>query len=126
MDIEKHDVSSLELWQMIDIMKGQIGNNGRGEEGYMDLLAKSASGLALSLSAGVVTWALQGGSVLASMLSSVPLWKGFDPLPIIAKSKKSEPDDETTGTSNALNDEQNAARLLDTTSTGAGENNGHD
>jgi hypothetical protein len=91
----------------------------------MDLLAKSASGLALSLSAGIVTWALQSGSVLASMLSSVPLWKGFDPLPIIAKPKKSE-DDESEDTPNALNDEQNAARLLDTTSTSAGENNGHD
>ena len=60
------------------------------------------------------------------MLSSVPLLKGFDPLPIIAKSRKSESDEETTGTSDALSDEQNAARLLDTTSTSAGENNGHD
>ena len=110
---------------MIDIMKEQINNSGRGDDGYMNLFAKSASGLALSLSAGVVTWALQGSSILASMLSSVPLLKGFDPLPIIAKSKKSE-DDESEGTSNALNDEQNAARLLDTTSTSAGENNGHD
>jgi len=124
-NIERHDISSLELWQMIDIMKEQINNSGRGDDGYMNLFAKSASGLALSLSAGVVTWALQGSSILASMLSSVPLLKGFDPLPIIAKSKKSE-DDESEDTSNALNDEQNAARLLDTTRTSAGENNGHD
>ena len=123
--IEKHDISSLELWQMIDFMKEKVNNN-REEGGYMDLLARSASGMALSLSAGVITWALQGGSILASMLSSVPLWKGFDPLPIITKFKKSESDDETTQTSDALKDEQNAARLLDTMSTGAGENNGHD
>jgi len=42
------------------------------------------------LSAGYVLWALRGGSLLASMLATLPVWRWLDPLPIL----ESREDDE--------------------------------
>ena len=36
------------------------------------------------ISAGVVTWALQGAGILASILTSAPAWRHLDPLPVLA------------------------------------------
>ena len=41
------------------------------------------AGVTLSLSAGVVSWVLKTGSLMASFMSTVPLWKQLDPLPIL-------------------------------------------
>lgn len=43
----------------------------------------SSSGIAIS--AGVIAWTLRGGALLASLLSTLPTWRGFDPLPVIAR-----------------------------------------
>ncbi|MGB5539518.1 MAG: DUF2341 domain-containing protein [Gammaproteobacteria bacterium] len=51
-------------------------------------LVKSVGGLALSVSAGVVSWVLRGGALAASMLSSVSVLKGFDPLPVMDMNRK--------------------------------------
>ena len=58
-------------------------------------------GTTLSLTAGIVSWLLRGGALLASFMSSAPLWKQLDPLPIVgaqAKQRKAlrdkEQDDE--------------------------------
>ncbi len=62
----------------------------------------------MSLTAGFVSWILRGGSLLASLISTVPLLNRFDPLPIVKtrsdskksdeknKDKKSSDDEETT------------------------------
>jgi hypothetical protein len=55
-------------------------------------------GATTSLTAGIVSWVLRGGSLLASLMSTVPLLNRFDPLPIL-KSRNDEedvePDDDT-------------------------------
>ncbi|MBV8839351.1 MAG: hypothetical protein JO000_22690, partial [Alphaproteobacteria bacterium] len=33
---------------------------------------------------------LRGGSLVAALLSSIPLWRGFDPLVIVTQSRRSE------------------------------------
>jgi hypothetical protein len=35
------------------------------------------------LSAGVVAWLMRSGALLSSLLSNIPLWKGYDPLPVL-------------------------------------------
>ena len=53
---------------------------------------EAAVGVTLSLSAGFVSWVLRTGSLMASFMSVVPMWKQLDPLPIlgaaIVKGKK--------------------------------------
>jgi hypothetical protein len=45
--------------------------------------SEAALGVTLSLSAGFVSWALRAGSLMASFMSVVPMWKQLDPLPIL-------------------------------------------
>ncbi|MFT5390748.1 MAG: hypothetical protein ACI8PT_000935, partial [Gammaproteobacteria bacterium] len=54
-----------------------------------DKVADSAVKVAGSaLSVGSVSWLLRGGTLFASVLSSLPAWKGFDPLPVLRSSKE--------------------------------------
>jgi len=52
------------------------------KEGYK-LGTEAAAGATLSLSAGFVSWVLRTGSLMASFMSVVPMWKQLDPLPIL-------------------------------------------
>ncbi len=59
-----------------------------------------ATGLAAALTAGIVTWVIKGGSLMANMMASAQLWMRFDPLPILAADPRhlrrdSKPEDET-------------------------------
>lgn len=47
--------------------------------------AQVAAGLGFTLAAGYVTWMTQAGSMVASLLASMPVWRQFDPLPILGK-----------------------------------------
>lgn len=62
-----------------------------------------------SVSAGYIVWALQGGFLVSRMLSSIPLWKGFDPLPVIDTKKTVYELDEN----NKRKQEQKADESLD-------------
>jgi len=75
----------------------------------------------LSLTAGFVTWAIRGGSLLSALMAGIPAWKGFDPLPVVAgagKRRATDEDDdkdkkeeEDTGTEDA---EAGVSRLFET------------
>ena len=56
-----------------------------------DIEVKVFLGATTSLTAGIVSWVLRGGSLLASLMGSVPLLNRFDPLPIL-KSRNDEED----------------------------------
>jgi hypothetical protein len=74
-------------------------------------------GTSFVLSAGFLTWALRGASLLASMAAALPVWQGFDPLPVLAdkkKDKKKDKKDEDDGddTSDADWQEERIQRLF--------------
>ena len=50
----------------------------------------------MALSAGVVAWVLRSGALMTSLMSTIPLWKGYDPLPILAYRDDEGEDDEVT------------------------------
>ena len=61
-----------------------------------------------SITAGVLAWLLRAGSLMASVLSVMPLWTRMDPLPVLlAQRKKDEELDD------ADDEEAAAARILD-------------
>jgi hypothetical protein len=47
------------------------------------VLAQAATGVTFTLSAGFITWLLRAGSLVTSLLTSMPMWRGFDPLPVL-------------------------------------------
>ena len=49
-------------------------------------MGQATASVVFSLSAGVLTWMLRAGSLMASLLTSMPMWRGFDPLPVLLTS----------------------------------------
>ncbi len=48
---------------------------------HRQFIAQVTAGSGIALSAGFITWLLRGGSLLASLLASMPAWRYFDPIP---------------------------------------------
>ena len=73
----------------LDAFKNEIGNEIR----LSRTLLGSAMATTVGLSAGYVIWLLKGGSLLASVLSSIPAWQLTDPMAILAGRKRADNDD---------------------------------
>jgi hypothetical protein len=67
------------LWSQLDSLAEQM----ESPEEVQDFAVGAVAGLTAMLSTGYLIWCLRGGSLLASALSSIPLWRSFDPLPIL-------------------------------------------
>jgi hypothetical protein len=48
-----------------------------------------------SFTVGAALWLLRGGYIVASVISALPAWQTFDPIPILAYATKEETDGET-------------------------------
>ena len=46
------------------------------------------------MTSGLIAWLLRGGSLAASFITSMPLWKGMDPLPVLNRRKKDEEEED--------------------------------
>ena len=79
--------SNRNIWENIDLMRSQM-------DAEKDLLDKQdveiefVAGATISITAGFVSWVLRGGALLSSLLSSVSLFKQFDPLAVVFKETK--------------------------------------
>jgi hypothetical protein len=69
------------------------------------IIIGSATGMTALLSAGYVLWAVRGGSLLASMLATLPVWRWLDPLPIL-ESRENEKKKKRKRGANQKEDEQ--------------------
>ena len=78
------------LWQAIDQMRENIDSNITENMTEAELKAAVISSSGVALTAGVVAWALRSGALMTSLISTIPLWKGYDPMPILAKSNDDE------------------------------------
>ena len=74
-----------ELWQQIDSMTEQMEDPEEfGLSGSAKHIEVTAS-VTGSIAAGFVSWLLRGGSLLASTMSAAPLWRQFDPMPVLSQ-----------------------------------------
>jgi hypothetical protein len=48
-------------------------------------VAEIAIGSSVAVGAGVIAWLLRGGALAASLLSILPAWASFDPVPILSR-----------------------------------------
>ncbi|MGI9341849.1 MAG: beta strand repeat-containing protein [Gammaproteobacteria bacterium] len=96
-----HDV----LFQALDTMKREMsGLAANSDERFAAVVTQVAVGTSVALSAGFVSWVIRGGALATTLLSTMPVWKGFDPLPLLAaRRKKSEDDDENENGDNQDN-----------------------
>ena len=66
------------LWHELDKMQEQMAS-----ERKLHIIAGTASLVSVGMSVMYFLWAVRAGSVLSSLLSSMPAWKLVDPLPIL-------------------------------------------
>jgi hypothetical protein len=64
-------------------MRAEVNAVADQDEEKIDLLVQTGAVATLSLTAGFVTWLLRTGSLLATVLSTSPLWRPFDPIPVL-------------------------------------------
>jgi len=75
------------LWQALDDMQRQM--SGLDESSDRSFLISSVmGGSSLLLTTGLISWVLRGGALASTLLSTMPLWRGMDPLPLLAGRKK--------------------------------------
>jgi hypothetical protein len=63
-------------------------------EGQRRLIVVVTTAGGVALTAGLVTWLLHSGSLLASLVSTLPAWRHFDPLPVVLGSDRERRDRE--------------------------------
>jgi hypothetical protein len=68
------------MWQELDKMQEVLN---QGEERRFRLVAGTASFLSVGASVLYFAWVLRAGSLITSLLSSMPAWQFVDPLPIL-------------------------------------------
>lgn len=62
--------------------------NRSAEEQQFDIMVNGVRLTGVSLSVGVVTWALRAGGILSSLLASLPAWRFVDPLPVLERAER--------------------------------------
>ena len=70
--------------ERLDSLREEMQKTMRRQSQHSRMMVGAATGMALTAFTGYVIWVMRGGSLLASLLSSVPIWKGFDPLPVLS------------------------------------------
>ncbi|MCP4333960.1 MAG: hypothetical protein GY785_14980, partial [Gammaproteobacteria bacterium] len=93
----------LELLNRIDRMHEGMDSELSNQKAD-DVEVQIVMGSTASLTVGIVSWVLRGGSLLASFMSTVPLLNRFDPLPILKTREDEEdlePDEDTDTEGNA-------------------------
>ncbi|MBS3952387.1 MAG: VCBS domain-containing protein, partial [Methylomicrobium sp.] len=75
------------FWDRLDRIRHQMDNPDAVDDAK-PVNVQIMLGTGVSLTAGFVSWILRGGSLLASFMSTVPLLKRFDPLPVLKSSAK--------------------------------------
>jgi hypothetical protein len=94
MDVNREADTTTPFRQALDIMSEGVGTTDILDEVQHNTMQVAFKGSSFVLSAGFLTWALRGASLLASVAASLPAWQGFDPLPVLAAKKRDKKKDE--------------------------------
>jgi hypothetical protein len=102
------------IWNVIDIMMGQMSSDNGSPLAEDQVLTIGSKGLTFTLTAGYVSWLLRAGSLSASLMSIAPLWREFDPLPILSKPEKKKRRVDATSKDRVAKDESMEERVFTT------------
>lgn len=83
------DLTAIELLFADDGIWRDITQTDQGFEPDR-IMVQTLAGGGVAFSTGVIAWILRGGSLLASILTTLPAWRSFDPIPIMAKKHSKE------------------------------------
>lgn len=93
------ELESARQWEQLqasNILKSldrlQDQANQQGQESHVEakIAVGTTAGVTVMVSASYLLWCTNGGSLMASMLTSVPLWCKYDPVPILDLADKAK------------------------------------
>jgi len=71
------------LWHQLDTLQDDLVEDGGTGEIFQDFVVGTTAVSVTGLTVGYVIWLIRGGTLLAGLMSSVPAWCSFDPLPVL-------------------------------------------
>ncbi|WP_281561306.1 cadherin-like domain-containing protein [Thalassomonas sp. RHCl1] len=80
------------FFRELDQMRRELNESIADEDEQADVVAEVTMGATLSVSMGVLAWVLRAGSLMASFLSIIPLWKQFDLMPVLGSQPVKTPE----------------------------------
>ena len=99
--------------QTLDHIQQQLGDTLEMDGKRGKLIIGAATGLGASVFAGYVIWAFRGSSLLLGALTAMPMWRCFDPLPVLMGDDKKRRDrDEAKSTENELDKDETKVKEL--------------
>jgi hypothetical protein len=101
------------IWEFIDQMTDQINMDDSALNNKTYLLGTTATGVTFAFSAGYVSWLLRAGYLSAALLTSAPMWRQFDPLPILAKHEKKKPAADKDNQDSGQDDDSKVEEIFD-------------
>ncbi|RLB74038.1 MAG: hypothetical protein DRH06_10145, partial [Deltaproteobacteria bacterium] len=78
-----------------DLLRAEIDEAFSAEQHAESIRTNIITATTATFTVGLVTYLLRAGSLVASMISTLPLWRGFDPIVIVARKKKKKDEPET-------------------------------
>lgn len=79
----------------LDKAERQVSDSASHEMIISEWAAGGAIVTSTGLSVGYIMWIIRGGYVLASVVSTMPVWQNVDPLPVLDAFDRSDEDDES-------------------------------
>jgi hypothetical protein len=88
LDFNSDDPSLVDVNDDYDLLREEIDESFDTELKSQSVRAKIVTATTASFTVGIVSYLLRAGSLVASLASSLPLWRGFDPIAIFSGEKK--------------------------------------
>jgi len=96
-DLFNYDRSEMDnntIWKDLDTLRDDMDKAFVEEAQERNFGVKAVTGASASLAVGTAAYLMRAGSLLSSFMASVPLWKGFDPVSVLAFKSKKEKDND--------------------------------
>ena len=88
LDFDSDDTDPVNVNEDYDLLRQEIDESFNSELKSQGIKAKIVTATAATFTVGLVSYLLRAGSLVASMMSALPLWRGFDPIAIFSGNKK--------------------------------------
>jgi hypothetical protein len=92
LDLDSDDLNPVDVNSDYDLHRQEIDESFNTELESQAVKANIVTISAASFAAGFVSYLLRAGSFVSSLMSSLPLWRGFDPIAIFSGKKKKQKD----------------------------------
>lgn len=101
-DFENKDSEEIPTGEDYDLVREEIDEAFSSEEQSTTFTGRVVAATMMGVTVGIVSFLLRAGSLLPSVMSTLPLWRGFDPIAIFpGESKRKKKDVSKTGESKA-------------------------